>query len=257
MRGILSGELRQGALAGVFTTAVAKAADVPVAAVRRAAMMAGDLGVAAVAALTGGRSALDAIDLEPLRPVQPMLASPAADVAEAMTAIARRAGPSSPRSTGNSTAHGSRLIGSAGRSGCSPATSTTSPLGCPRWPTCRSGHARRRPRARRRGDGHHGRRFAQGVPGLDARRNPTRCVLLRCAARRRGAGPRRTAVGASRGPRRHGARGVAAPLDRDRGRDRGRAVSRACDRLWSRRGHGQGPHPSRTRRAVAARDGAR
>ena len=47
LRGILSGELRQGALAGVLTTAVAKAADVPVGAVRRGAMMAGDLGVAA------------------------------------------------------------------------------------------------------------------------------------------------------------------------------------------------------------------
>jgi DNA ligase-1 len=88
LRGILSGELRQGALAGVLTTAVAKAADVPVGAVRRGAMMAGDLGIAAVAALGGGRSELDAIDLEPLRPVQPMLASPAADVADAMSAIA-------------------------------------------------------------------------------------------------------------------------------------------------------------------------
>jgi DNA ligase-1 len=88
VRGILSGELRQGALAGVLTTAVAKAADVPVAAVRRGSMMSGDLGAAAVAALTGGRSALDAIDLEPLRPVQPMLASPATDVADAMSAIA-------------------------------------------------------------------------------------------------------------------------------------------------------------------------
>jgi DNA ligase-1 len=87
VRGILSGELRQGALAGMLTAAVAQAADVPVAAVRRGAMMAGDLGVAAAAALTGGRSALDAIDLEPLRPVQPMLASPAAGVADAMQTI--------------------------------------------------------------------------------------------------------------------------------------------------------------------------
>jgi DNA ligase 1 len=84
IRGILHGELRQGALDGVLTSAVATAAAVPVAAVRRAAMMAGDLGTAATAALTGGRAALDAVSLEPLRPVQPMLASPAADVAEAM-----------------------------------------------------------------------------------------------------------------------------------------------------------------------------
>jgi DNA ligase-1 len=86
IRGLLGGELRQGALDGVMTTAVAAAAEVPVAAVRRAAMMAGDLGVASVAALTGGGGVLDAIHLEPLRPVQPMLASPSANVAEAIEA---------------------------------------------------------------------------------------------------------------------------------------------------------------------------
>jgi len=91
IRGILSGELRQGALSGVLTTAVAKAAAVPVGAVRRGAMMAGDLGAASVAALTGGRPALDAIDLQPLRPVQPMLASPATGVADAMEAIGESA----------------------------------------------------------------------------------------------------------------------------------------------------------------------
>lgn len=85
LRGILSGELRQGALAGVMTTAVAKAGDVTVAAVRRAAMMAGDLGEAALAALTGGATALDAVSLQPLRPVQPMLASPGSSVADALT----------------------------------------------------------------------------------------------------------------------------------------------------------------------------
>jgi DNA ligase-1 len=81
---ILGGELRQGALEGVMATAVATAAGVPVAAVRRGAMMAGDLGPAAVAALTGGRDALDSISLVPMRPVQPMLASPAADVTDAL-----------------------------------------------------------------------------------------------------------------------------------------------------------------------------
>jgi DNA ligase-1 len=81
---ILGGELRQGAQEGVMATAVATAASVPVVAVRRAAMMAGDLGPAALAALTGGRAALDAISLVPMRPVQPMLASPASDVADAL-----------------------------------------------------------------------------------------------------------------------------------------------------------------------------
>ncbi len=84
LRGIVSGELRQGALGGVMASAVAKAADVPVGAVRRAAMMAGDLGAAAQAGLAGGAHALAAVTLEPLRPVQPMLASPGSSVADAL-----------------------------------------------------------------------------------------------------------------------------------------------------------------------------
>jgi DNA ligase-1 len=86
---IVGGELRQGALDGVMTAAVARAADVSVAAVQRAAMLAGSLPDAARAALTGGRAALDAISLTPLRPVQPMLASPATDVAAALEATGR------------------------------------------------------------------------------------------------------------------------------------------------------------------------
>jgi DNA ligase-1 len=84
--GVLGGELRQGALAGVVTAAVAKAAGVPIAAVQRAAMMAGSLPAAALAALSGGEGALAEIEMSPLHPVQPMLASPAADVAEAIAA---------------------------------------------------------------------------------------------------------------------------------------------------------------------------
>ena len=84
LRGILGGEIRQGALDGVVTTAVAKATGVPVAAVRRAAMMAGSLGPAAVAALTGGAPGSRGSSLVPLRGVQPMLASPASSAAEAV-----------------------------------------------------------------------------------------------------------------------------------------------------------------------------
>ncbi|NUP50567.1 MAG: ATP-dependent DNA ligase, partial [Catenulispora sp.] len=43
LRGLLTGELRQGALDGVMADAVAKAAQVPAAEVRRAAMLGGDL----------------------------------------------------------------------------------------------------------------------------------------------------------------------------------------------------------------------
>ncbi|MDQ2815309.1 MAG: ATP-dependent DNA ligase, partial [Actinomycetota bacterium] len=48
--GLLSGELRQGALEGVMTEAVARAASVPVAEVRRAMMLRGSLGAVASAA---------------------------------------------------------------------------------------------------------------------------------------------------------------------------------------------------------------
>ncbi len=81
---VLGGELRQGALEGVMVDAVAKAAGVPVTRVRRAAMLGGDLGAAATAALVGGVCALDDVTLTPLRPVLPMLAGSAADAAEAI-----------------------------------------------------------------------------------------------------------------------------------------------------------------------------
>lgn len=89
LRGILGGELRQGALDGVMTSAIAAAADVPVGLVRRAAMMAGDLDVASFAALTAGRAALEAIDLVPMRPIQPMLASACPDVRTAVESMGR------------------------------------------------------------------------------------------------------------------------------------------------------------------------
>jgi DNA ligase 1 len=84
---LLTGGLRQGALEGVMTEAVAKAAAVPAAAVRRACMLAGDLGRTAAVALAAGRAGLDAVGLEVLRPVQPMLASTAAGVAEAIAGL--------------------------------------------------------------------------------------------------------------------------------------------------------------------------
>ncbi|WP_395307379.1 ATP-dependent DNA ligase [Mycobacterium sp. AMU20-3851] len=84
LRRLLGGELRQGALAGVMVDSVAKAAAVPVAAVRRAAMLAGDLPVVAAAALTGGESALDRFTLQVGRPVGPMLAQTATSVQDAL-----------------------------------------------------------------------------------------------------------------------------------------------------------------------------
>jgi ATP-dependent DNA ligase I len=82
--GLLSGELRQGALEGVMTEAVARAGSVPVAEVRRAIMLRGSLGVVAAAALAGGSSALAAFGLEVGQPVRPMLAASASSLEEAL-----------------------------------------------------------------------------------------------------------------------------------------------------------------------------
>ena len=81
---LLSGELRQGALAGIMADAVAKATGIPAAAVQRAAMLGGDLPAVAAAGLSGGAVALDAFTLRVGRPVGPMLAQTAAGVAEAI-----------------------------------------------------------------------------------------------------------------------------------------------------------------------------
>jgi DNA ligase 1 len=80
---LLIGELRQGALEGVMTDAIAAAAHLAKAPVRRAAMY-GSLGAVAQAALTGGLAALERFQLELFSPVSPMLAQTAADTAEAL-----------------------------------------------------------------------------------------------------------------------------------------------------------------------------
>jgi DNA ligase-1 len=81
---LLLGELRQGALEGVVADGVAKAAGLPLAAVRRAAMLAGDLPTVAAVALSEGAAGLERIGLEVGRFVQPMLAAPGEAVADAM-----------------------------------------------------------------------------------------------------------------------------------------------------------------------------
>jgi DNA ligase-1 len=81
------GEVRQGALDGVLTEAVAKAAELPAAKVRRAVMLAGDLGAVAEAVLTEGEPALARYSLQLFRPVQPMLADSAPNVSEALVSL--------------------------------------------------------------------------------------------------------------------------------------------------------------------------
>ena len=88
VRRLLTGELKQGALAGLMADAIAAAAAVPGAAVRRALMLSGDLARTAEVALDEGEAGLAAIGLEVLRPIQPMLASTAGDVSEALAGFA-------------------------------------------------------------------------------------------------------------------------------------------------------------------------
>ena len=81
---LLVGELRQGALAGVMIDAIAAAADLPVAQVRRAAMYSNSIGAVASAALLDGTAGLARFQLEILSPIAPMLAQTAADPREAL-----------------------------------------------------------------------------------------------------------------------------------------------------------------------------
>ena len=88
---LLSGELRQGAQEGVLAEAIARAADAPPASVRQAAMMCGDLGEVARAALVEGAVALSRYAVQLFRPVEPMLASPAESVTDALDAFGEAA----------------------------------------------------------------------------------------------------------------------------------------------------------------------
>jgi ATP-dependent DNA ligase I len=89
--GLVLGELRQGALAGLVVEAIARAAAIPADRVRRAHMIAGDLGAVAAAALAGGAAALDAFALTVGRPLMPMLAQTADDVDAALAALGEAA----------------------------------------------------------------------------------------------------------------------------------------------------------------------
>jgi DNA ligase-1 len=84
--GVISGELRQGAQAGLLADAVAAAAEVPATSVRRALLLAGELKKVAVAALTGGEAALGLFRLTVGRPLAPMLAQAAPSVEKALAA---------------------------------------------------------------------------------------------------------------------------------------------------------------------------
>jgi ATP-dependent DNA ligase I len=87
LRRLLTGELRQGALAGLMADAVARAAGVPGDLARRALMLSGDLTRMALIAMTEGEEGLRDVGFEIFRPILPMLASTSATVAEALASF--------------------------------------------------------------------------------------------------------------------------------------------------------------------------
>ncbi|MEU6684005.1 ATP-dependent DNA ligase [Streptomyces sp. NPDC046832] len=82
--GLLTGEVRQGALDAVAVEGLAQATGAPSADVRRAVMLAGSLQAVAEALLADGPAALERFRLTVGRPVLPMLAHSASSVAEAV-----------------------------------------------------------------------------------------------------------------------------------------------------------------------------
>jgi DNA ligase-1 len=86
LRGLVTGEVRQGALDSLVQEALAAAAEVPLSAVRRAAMLSGST-VSIAAAAFAGEAALGEVGLVVGRPVLPMLAASAPSVAEAMARL--------------------------------------------------------------------------------------------------------------------------------------------------------------------------
>ncbi len=90
---LLAGDLRQGALDGVMTDAIARASETLGADVRRAHQLSGSLAAAASAALGAGgdahtaTEALRSVSLQVGRPIRPMLAASAPAVAAALGRI--------------------------------------------------------------------------------------------------------------------------------------------------------------------------
>lgn len=85
--GLLSGELRQGALAGVMADALATSTGIDLDVVRRAAMLAGDLSRVARVARSEGEAGLRAFRVEVFRPLQPMLAQTAETAEDALSLL--------------------------------------------------------------------------------------------------------------------------------------------------------------------------
>lgn len=84
LRGLITGEIRQGALDGVLLDALGEAFDIPATLIRRAAMLGASSAAVARALAEEGTAGLDRFRMTPGSPVRPMLAGSAPDVAAAM-----------------------------------------------------------------------------------------------------------------------------------------------------------------------------
>ncbi|MEM7674814.1 MAG: ATP-dependent DNA ligase [Myxococcota bacterium] len=84
LRRLWVGEIRQGALQSLVIDAIAHASELPADRVRRAQMVAGDLGAIATAALSEGASGLARFRLSVFTPIEPMLAQTAETVEDAL-----------------------------------------------------------------------------------------------------------------------------------------------------------------------------
>ena len=91
LRGLLLGELRQGALESLVIDATAAAANVSSPVLRRAQMLVGDLVHVTEVAFSAGEPGLNALSLTLFRPVQPMLAETANDVGAALCQLGQAA----------------------------------------------------------------------------------------------------------------------------------------------------------------------
>jgi DNA ligase-1 len=82
---MILGEMRTGFQEGLLIEAVSKAFNISSDLVRRAAMIAGELGVVAEAAHDGGEQSVRSLHMEPFRVIKPMLAANASSIKEALS----------------------------------------------------------------------------------------------------------------------------------------------------------------------------
>jgi DNA ligase 1 len=86
---LVIGELRQGSLEGIMADAVARAARLPLAMVRRAVMLSGGLADVAQSALAEGADGLNRFSVRLFNPLRPMLAQTAEDAPGALGCLGK------------------------------------------------------------------------------------------------------------------------------------------------------------------------